>query len=486
MRQPFQQQILLPMAGVILAAVASVSVTDAWMAERQSRAQIVRQLQGLSVTIAESSFPLTDGILRQMRGLSGAEFVVTDAQGSVLASSYERPLPERFPRAEQPGSAHRRPQELTLDERMELDGEPYFHAAFALGRPAVQGPPGQLHVLYPVSLYQRARREAVGPPLAIGLVSLAVAVVVSHRIARRMTRPLFRVRDHMDQIAAGKFEPIDVPRRDDEIRDLSLAINRTAAMLADYERQVRRDEQLRTLGQLGGAFAHQIRNAVTGCRMALELHREDCPQPEDESLRVAIQQLDMVENSLRRFLAVKHRPPLPRERVELNALVTSTLPLVAPQARHVGVRLEWQAHSEPLYVRAHPDALRDALLNLLLNAVDAAADRSSVNVRPQDARGNPQTPVVSVTLETLDDRVQLSVLDSGNGPPPSIQSQMFEPLVSTKPEGAGLGLSVARDIIREHQGRLYFEPRDAMTRFVIELPLDAKEPIHAEAVGRGR
>src|SRR5690606_27387309 len=118
-------------------------------------------------------------------------------------------------------------------------------------------------------------------------------------VTARITRPIFRLRNQVDRIAGGDFVPVTVTPRNDEIRDLSMAINHMVQMLAQYERQVRREEQLRTLGRLGGGMAHQVRNALTGCRMALELHRADCSMADDETLWVALRQIDLLEGSVK-------------------------------------------------------------------------------------------------------------------------------------------------------------------------------------------
>ena len=97
-----------------------------------------------------------------------------------------------------------------------------------------------------------------------------------------------------------------VARRNDELRNLAESINRMAGQLANYERQVRRHERLKTLGQLGASMAHQLRNAATGGRMAIELHRRDCPRAtSDNSLEVALRQLLLMESYLRQFLTIE-------------------------------------------------------------------------------------------------------------------------------------------------------------------------------------
>src|SRR5262245_16643227 len=87
MRWPLRFQILVPFAFVLLIAIAAVSAQNAIWAARGAHRQIEEQLQGIAATLVDSTFPLTDVVLRQMRGLSGAEFIFTDQPGRAIAAS---------------------------------------------------------------------------------------------------------------------------------------------------------------------------------------------------------------------------------------------------------------------------------------------------------------------------------------------------------------------------------------------------------------
>ena len=123
----------------------------------------------------------------------------------------------------------------------------------------------------------RSAEQAVWPPLAIGGGAILLVAAAAYWVAQRVTQPVQQLRTQVQRIAEGDFSPSPVPRRDDEIRDLAAAVNQMAEKLARYEEETRQSERLQTLGTLGGGIAHQIRNAATGCRIALDLHQRDCP-----------------------------------------------------------------------------------------------------------------------------------------------------------------------------------------------------------------
>jgi signal transduction histidine kinase len=303
-------------------------------------------------------------------------------------------------------------------------------------------------------------RQAAYPALAAGAVAVVAVVLVTTVLAHRFVRPIRQLGRHAAAIDRGDFQPVPVARRNDEIRDLALSINRMTEQLGQYETQVRRHEQLRTLGQLGAGMAHQLRNAATGGRMAIELHQRECDSSRtNESLDVALRQLRLMESYLQRFLAVGRVQPIAHETISLSVVVADALALVGPACVHAGVDLAFRQPSAPLWLRGDADALRQLVVNLVLNALDATSGRQ----RP--AR-------IAVDLDCPQDgRAALCVRDSGPGPAADVADRLFEPFVSAKPEGAGLGLYVARQVAEAHQGSIRWQRLDGQTCFTVELPL---------------
>ena len=195
--------------------------------------------------------------------------------------------------------------------------------------------PDWLVVLYPEDQWWSAARQAIFPALLTGAAAALAVIAVTTILSRRFVRPIQKLGAQTAAIAQGQFQPVAVSRRDDEIRDLTLSINRMAETLGRYEQSVRRNERLRTLGQLGAGMAHQLRNAATGAWMAVELHQRQCPGgPEQPALDVAVRQLRLMESYLQRFLTLGRPSSLSTERVELEPLVRDVFALVGPAAAH--------------------------------------------------------------------------------------------------------------------------------------------------------
>ena len=459
MRWPIHLQLLLPMLLVVVLAITLASATTAYFGVKRAARQEGETLRRVVATLMEASFPLTERVLRQMSGLSGGEFVLFDDQGRVQAATLAVEPGELATLGQIPASL--RVDNLAASPVLHLAGRGYRGCRVPIGPSRFVAEPGSLIVLYQEDLGSEAVRQAAYPAAIAGVAAAIVAVLVTTALARRFVRPIQLLGDETARLAGGDFQPVAVPSRDDEIRDLPLLINQMAEKLGQYETDVRRNERLRTLGQLGAGIAQQLRNSATGARMAIELHERECPQDSpSESLAVALRQLRLMESYVQRFLQLGRPQSAHRERVELETLIRDVLDLVRPACEHGKIDLAFRRLAQPLAVFGEAESLRELLINLILNGVEAAQRNSG---------GSPQ--VVVELDRTEDAKAVIRVMDSGPGPDPAASQRLFEPFVSGKPEGTGLGLYVARQIAEAHRGAISWQRRDRMTCFTITLPL---------------
>jgi signal transduction histidine kinase len=449
----------LPVLAVAIPILTTVGVINTFLTGQRTRAHVEQQLRQVIGVLTTSSFPLTNSVLRQMRELSSADYVLNDPNGSVVASTLanDEPLPEQ--------AVTSNIADVQLGPSVSVGGRWYFHTPVKLPLRSDGDRSGVLHVLFPQDEYRKAWWQAFLPSFAVAAATALVVAVVACALANRMGRSITRLRGEVLRIARGDFREVALPAINDEIRDLSAAVNRCAEMLTEYEKQVRRSEQMRTLTVLGASIAHQLRNAATGCRMALDLHAAECdPTGSGECLDVARRQLRLMESQLQRFLRVG-KPPVEivKRDVDMGDLVEELLPLVRPAAQHAGVALDCRIAARQLPVSGDEEALSQLVLNLLLNAVEAAQ---------QNGIDRPVQKRVSVDVgATADDEAEILISDSGAGPADSVANSLFEPFVTDKAEGAGLGLAVAKDVVAAHGGSIDWKREHGMTRFRVGLPL---------------
>jgi signal transduction histidine kinase len=178
--------------------------------------------------------------------------------------------------------------------------------------------------------------------------------------------------------------------------------------------------------------------------------------------------LRLMEGQLQRFLQVGKRPTeIVRREVDLTQLLEDLLPLVRPAANHAKVILDWTPPNEGPRVMGDHDGLRQIALNLILNAIEA------VQQTPWDD-DVPRRVTVELQRASGDEAV-LEVSDTGPGPSEAAAPALFEPFVSSKAEGAGLGLAVARQVVEAHGGRITWTRTSGVTQFRVLLPAFVKE-----------
>jgi two-component system C4-dicarboxylate transport sensor histidine kinase DctB len=232
---------------------------------------------------------------------------------------------------------------------------------------------------------------------------------------------------------------------------------RDLARFAQAEEEAVRAERLRTMGEAANLIAHEVRNSLNGIRMGLDLMlRGQGGQKVVTETRAEIERLTGFTHQLMIF---SKGPSPQRGRVDLASLVESTLQVTREVAQELRCRID--LHLEPgLMVAADPTLIRIVVGNLVSNAVDALGAREG------------DDGVLVVRVERHDANAVVRVSDNGPGVPPELADTLFEPFVTGKPSGVGLGLALARRIARAHQGDLTLEPRADGATFVLRLPLE--------------
>lgn len=465
MRWPIQFQLLLPMLTVVVLAIALASLGSAYLGGRRARQAQEESLRRVVATLTEAPFPLSEYVLKLMSGLSGAEFILLGREGTLQATTLDIGHDDLEQVREIP--SERLSNSLSGCPTTSVAGRVYLCQRVPVRAREPVARAGSLVVLYPEDRWSAVMWQAAYPAATAGAVAAIAVVLVATALAHRFVRPIRQLGNRAAAIARGDFQTVPIARHNDEIRDLAISINRMAEQLGQYEIQVRRHEQLRTLDRLGAGMAHQLRNAATGGRMAIELHQRECTAgPASESLDVALRQLRLMESYLQRFMALGRSQPLAVEDVCLSKVVEDALTLVRPSCVHAGIGLAFENPAKSPHVRGDAQALGQLVVNLVVNAIEA--------IGPQNA--GPSR--ITVAIETIEQPSEpergvaaLRVCDTGPGPFSEIAGQLFEPFVSGKPEGTGLGLYVVRQIAEGHHGSIHWERRGELTCFTVELPL---------------
>src|SRR5262249_35311498 len=312
------------------------------------------------------------------------------------------------------------------------------------------------------------RRMTWGLALVGGLGSVA-GLVLGYGLARSMRRTihqfLLRVQGATDMLGQ-EIQAVVVPRTeeplDDSPDDLLRRVEQVVGRLQQQEREVRRAERLASVGQLAAGVAHEIRNPLTSAILLLQTSRKDptCGGLTDDDLELVEQELHRIERSLQTFLDFARPPRIERVACDAAMVATDTAALVRGRAEQQRVTLELKLPGQPCRLHADAGQLRQVVLNLVLNALDAM----------------PHGGTLLLAVRTDGDDAEIRVTDSGPGIAADVLPRLFEPFATGKETGLGLGLLMSKRIVEEHGGTIAGRNRPGGgAEFVVRLPAHAPE-----------
>ena len=199
------------------------------------------------------------------------------------------------------------------------------------------------------------------------------------------------------------------------------------------------------LGQLAAGLAHELRNPLTSMKLLVQAAVEAGPDAtlRGRDLAIVADETARLDRSLQTFLDYARPPKLVKEKADIRQVILQTLELVATRTNCQGVSIETELPPRPLIVEADHDQLRQVFLNLALNALDALPHGGTIRVT-----------VVGAGTDSSDGLITVTFADSGPGITTEPVDQIFEPYVSTKETGLGLGLAICRRIVDAHGGQI--------------------------------
>jgi two-component system sensor histidine kinase HydH len=229
-------------------------------------------------------------------------------------------------------------------------------------------------------------------------------------------------------------------------------------ILFQTEEQLRRADRLSALGELSAGMAHEIRNPLGSIKGAVEILRDDYG-PEDakyEFIQILLKETDRLNHIVQEFLGFA-RPKQPEfQQADLNQAIESVLTLTALEAKKAGVNIEKRLDPSIGMRSLDVSLLRQAFLNLVLNAIQA-----------MDHGG-----VLTVASALRGDSIEITIADTGKGISEENRKKLFSPFFTTKKNGTGLGLAITYRIIENHRGTIDVASRPGKgTTFSVKLPI---------------
>lgn len=312
-----------------------------------------------------------------------------------------------------------------------------------------------------------------------GLAGLLSGFGMSRAVSRNLVElsvPIRSAAGKLDEVvgpltfsAGHSFEEIN-----QVLEQIATRVGQVVQHLQDSRQQAIRAEQLAAVGQLAAGIAHELRNPLTSVKILVQSAAER-PVPglrSPRDLAVLEEEIGRMEQLITTFLDFA-RPPMPKKRrIDLRVDLEHVLDVVRPRAERIGTRLDASLPDHPLTLTADSMQMRQLLMNLLINGVDAAGPDGNVWLSVDDEQVEPPASQEGRSRESP--WLSVRVSDDGHGLPAELGAKIFDPFVSTKETGIGLGLSISKRIAESHGGDIEAIDRPGGGAiFIVRLPMEA-------------
>jgi signal transduction histidine kinase len=302
-------------------------------------------------------------------------------------------------------------------------------------------------------------RERFSIALLIVLSVLAVVVGVLMALLTRQTlAPLVTVTERVRAVARGDFAPKVPVDSNDEIGELATAFEKMIAAIAAARERLLTTERLATIGKMAAHVTHEIRNPLSSISLNLELLQDELPADSHEAralMKAILAEVDRLTHLTEYYLSFARRRSVQLEVADLHALITDALAFMRRDLERRNIQAEFEASDAPVNVAIDESQLKQALFNLIRNAVEAMPDGGKLRV----------------LLQQSEDAVTVHIDDEGSGIAPELADTLFQPFVTNKPNGTGLGLVVTQQVVESLGGEISWEPRGTGgTRFTLQFP----------------
>lgn len=456
MRLSLHHRIVLPTAALAVAFTVVVALVARSVTSTTLSTRIRKEVSDTARVVSRAGFAANVGILTTVKQVTGADVVTFDDDGIVATTL------EPADRIAVIGRVLAGREGLRLDAETPVEailpGAPAFHAAYML----VSDRPNTVVVLLHDSAEIAAANRAVTRTILGGAaLSLMLMIVASQLVARRVTQPISRLATFADNVSSPGVHG-RAPSGDDEVGRLGAAFNEMLDRLEQTQAAAVRSEKLVLAGMFAARVAHDVRNPLSSIKLQTQLLQTQAPPGSEARAMTDAMLLDIeqVEFVVANLLDLARPASLTRAPQNVNALLDGVLRQVTPQCEHRHIAIVRDLAAEVPALQLDARRFTQALLNIVVNGVEALREQGTLWVR---SRLSPDHR--DILIEIADDGVGLSMEAAG---------RLFDPFVSTKPDGVGLGLVNARSAVESHGGTITIEARQpAGTRVTITLPVTA-------------
>ena len=336
---------------------------------------------------------------------------------------------------------------------------------------------GRLYCLMrPMDKIAAAKRQAVFWMLGIAVVVILLVALISHLIGRNLANPIKDLVQFTRQVAGGDLEQRCAVKTHDEIGDLAIAFNQMTQDLRNLRNELIQSERLATAGKMAASFAHEIRNPLSSMRMFAQMLRQKRDLSEsrrEQSMQCILEEIERIDVIVKGLMDFARPAVLELEDHPPNAVLQEVLDLMEANLNHHQILLIKKFAPDLTHCLFDRDKLKQAFMNIVLNAIEAMPEGGTLEI---------QTTYDSESAKQMESKesgtVCIDVTDTGMGIPPEELERLFEPFVTTKSQGTGLGLANAKRVLEQHGGDIWIESTVGTgTKVSLRLPISPPQSI---------
>ncbi len=306
---------------------------------------------------------------------------------------------------------------------------------------------------------ERIRGQAQILVVACFALAIVLAGGVGYYLMRSISRPMAVLRQGVARAGSGNLEDeIRLPG-DDEFAELARVFNQMTGDLSRHQAELLEAHRLASIGQVASGVAHEVNNPLGVILGYTKVLRSDPALRDRDELAIIEDEVRQCQRIVAGLLDLARPVRIDLADVDLGEVVREAVDRLDDSGQSAGVSVVMDPPPSGVSVRGDEARLKQVVVNLLANAVDAARDPRA------------RSPEVRIAWRTDRSRAAVEILDAGPGIDPAAMPRLFEPFFSTKDRGHGLGLAIARTLARAHQGDVRVQPRSDGTGTRAELVL---------------
>ena len=447
-RLKLHHRIVIPFAVVAVVAMSASAFLALSVVSREFQSRIRSQILNTSDVVSRGGFAFNPSILRSVKAITGADVLTFDASGSIVSTTVDPSRVELINAvvAGAEGGA-------TGAVFREMNCE---NPCFVSYRPVIDRP-GTIVAVVVESSESAAAIAAVSRTIVLtALISVITLIVVSQLVALRVTRPIDDLVHFSQDVAAGTSRRAQ--EGDDDVGRLARAFNQMLDKLDESKALKVRNEKLALAGLFAARVAHDIRNPLASIKINSQMLEAAVKGDAKNAALVnaTLHDISQVEYVIRDLIELARPSELRLVPADLNAVIRAIIRQLDSRLTHRRVVTSLILPDRLPQVQLDPERFAQVLTNVFINAIDAMPNGGNL------------------TISTRSDGAEIivEVDDDGVGIDPGMVTRVFDPFVSTKPEGVGLGLVNAKAVVEGHGGRIALTPRQPRgTRAKIVLPV---------------